>query len=88
VIRVMEGVDGAARSALAHHTGSWRRGAHPVFLGQKCTDCRLCILYCPDAAVERMDKGVYRANLDYCKGCGICVEECPAEDIRMEGSED
>jgi pyruvate ferredoxin oxidoreductase delta subunit len=22
-------------------------------------------------------------NYDYCKGCGICAEECPADAIRM-----
>jgi Pyruvate/2-oxoacid:ferredoxin oxidoreductase delta subunit len=27
--------------------------------------------------------GVYEIDLDYCKGCGICVEECPSGAIRM-----
>lgn len=84
MIRTMEGIDGVAGSALAHHTGTWRRGQYPVFAAQNCTDCRLCVMFCPDAAIERVQKGVYRVNLNYCKGCGICAEECPAKDIRME----
>ncbi|MHA2620783.1 MAG: 4Fe-4S dicluster domain-containing protein [bacterium JZ-2024 1] len=82
--RRTEGIDGVARSALAFRTGTWRRGASPVFGGTRCSDCRLCMYYCPDGAVERLDKGIYRANLEYCKGCGICAAECPAGHIRME----
>ncbi len=25
----------------------------------------------------------YDANLDFCKGCGICAYECPVDDIDM-----
>jgi pyruvate ferredoxin oxidoreductase delta subunit len=39
-------------------------------------------LVCPDACVFGSDK-VYNANLDFCKGCGICAYECPADDIEM-----
>ena len=27
--------------------------------------------------------GVYRVDLDFCKGCGICARECPCGAIRM-----
>ena len=26
----------------------------------------------------------YEKDLDYCKGCGICAEECPVKCIKME----
>jgi Pyruvate/2-oxoacid:ferredoxin oxidoreductase delta subunit len=26
----------------------------------------------------------YAIDLDYCKGCGICVSECPCGAIEME----
>jgi Pyruvate/2-oxoacid:ferredoxin oxidoreductase delta subunit len=37
---------------------------------------------CPDGVVFSVNK-VYQVNLDYCKGCGICAEECPVKDIQM-----
>ena len=27
----------------------------------------------------------YHVNLDYCKGCGICAQECPGGSLKMEG---
>ncbi len=39
---------------------------------------------CPDNAVLKVDEGDgYAFDLDYCKGCGICVEECPCGAIEM-----
>jgi len=29
----------------------------------------------------------YEFNYDFCKGCGICVEECPCGAIQMEPEE-
>jgi 2-oxoacid:acceptor oxidoreductase delta subunit (pyruvate/2-ketoisovalerate family) len=42
-----------------------------------CTACDNCYLFCPDVAVIREEGGNYSINYDYCKGCGICVAECP-----------
>jgi NADPH-dependent glutamate synthase beta subunit-like oxidoreductase/ferredoxin len=41
-----------------------------------CNDCDNCRLYCPEIAVE-LKQNRRRILLDYCKGCGICVVECP-----------
>ncbi len=41
-----------------------------------CNLCDNCRLFCPDVAITRVN-GVYAVNLDYCKGCGVCAEECP-----------
>jgi NADPH-dependent glutamate synthase beta subunit-like oxidoreductase/Pyruvate/2-oxoacid:ferredoxin oxidoreductase delta subunit len=41
-----------------------------------CNDCDNCRLYCPDMSVILDDTG-RRIDLDYCKGCGLCVAECP-----------
>ncbi|MCB0403631.1 MAG: NAD(P)-binding protein [Bdellovibrionales bacterium] len=43
-----------------------------------CFECDNCFGVCPDNAVIKLGTGKgYKFNLDYCKGCGLCVEECP-----------
>ncbi len=50
-----------------------------------CFGCDNCFGLCPDNAVLKL-AGVengYEIDLDYCKGCGICVAECPCGAIEM-----
>ncbi len=47
-----------------------------------CIHCDTCVVVCPDLAVERADGG-YRVLGDYCKGCGLCVKECPTGSMDM-----
>ncbi len=47
-----------------------------------CIHCDQCVTYCPDLAVQRQGDG-YRVNTDYCKGCGVCVRECPTGSMAM-----
>lgn len=50
-----------------------------------CFECDNCFGLCPDNAVRKLDPGSrYRFDYDYCKGCGICVAECPCGAIVME----
>lgn len=49
-----------------------------------CFECDNCYGVCPDNAVIKLGAGDrYEINLDYCKGCGICVAECPCGAIEM-----
>ncbi len=48
-----------------------------------CFECDNCYGVCPDNAVIKLAER-YRFDYDYCKGCGICVQECPCGAIRME----
>jgi NADPH-dependent glutamate synthase beta subunit-like oxidoreductase len=49
-----------------------------------CFGCDNCYGVCPDNAVLKVDDADgYAFDLDYCKGCGICVEECPCGAIEM-----
>ena len=48
-----------------------------------CTHCDNCVVYCPDMAVKRVDNG-YAVLTDYCKGCGLCVKECPTGSMTMQ----
>ncbi len=68
-------------SSKVNKTGSWRTMV-PIFKHETCTDCRICVVVCPDACVFGQDNK-YHADLDFCKGCGICAYECPVDDIDM-----
>jgi len=49
-----------------------------------CFECDNCYGVCPDNAVIKLEPGEkYAIDLDYCKGCGICVSECPCGAIEM-----
>ncbi len=48
-----------------------------------CTQCDRCWLACPDVAVV-VEGTEYRVDLDHCKGCLLCVAECPRGAIAVE----
>jgi pyruvate ferredoxin oxidoreductase delta subunit len=72
----------------AGKTGLWRLKT-PYIQKDKCLAfkknkqiCQICELYCPDGIIK---KGIPpKINLDYCKGCGVCAEQCPGKAIIMK----
>jgi 2-oxoacid:acceptor oxidoreductase delta subunit (pyruvate/2-ketoisovalerate family) len=53
-----------------------------------CFRCDNCFGVCPDNAVVKLDAPdddgrMYAFDYDFCKGCGICVAECPSGAIEM-----
>ncbi len=89
--------DGSADSGIAKSmpgkgeagkTGDWRSQT-PVIDHVKCAgndSCLICWLYCPDGVISR--DFPLEIDLEYCKGCGICAEECPRDAIVMTGTTD
>ncbi len=76
-----EGPWADASDMLVLPVGEWK-SQKPVVKGSKCCHCGTCYLFCPTGCIE--DKGRYfEANLDYCKGCGICARECPVKAISL-----
>ena len=76
----------------AGKTGTWRV-ERPVIDTKKCIPakknrqaCFLCWLYCPDGVITRDIPP--KIDYQYCKGCGICAEECPASAITMTAESD
>lgn len=53
-----------------------------------CTECGNCYLFCPDVSIRKDPDGFgYTIDLDFCKGCGICVHECPRGAMTMSFGE-
>lgn len=69
--------------AVPLRTGGWRTGVKPEVELERCIDCLLCWLYCPDSAI-RLDGDAF-AGFDYdvCKGCELCSVVCPVDAIAM-----
>jgi 2-oxoacid:acceptor oxidoreductase delta subunit (pyruvate/2-ketoisovalerate family) len=66
--------------------------SNALFEARRCLSCGSCFAcdncygVCPDNAVIKLDSGTpyaYEINYDYCKGCGMCAEECPCGAIQM-----
>ena len=71
----------------AGRTGDWRAYRPRIDLS-RCTpsknnrpSCFICWLYCPEGVVKRNIP--VEIDMEYCKGCGICAEECPTKAISM-----
>jgi 2-oxoacid:acceptor oxidoreductase delta subunit (pyruvate/2-ketoisovalerate family) len=64
-------------------TGFWRT-FRPVIDEKKCTRCLLCWIFCPEGCIIRGPDDAPEIDYDYCKGCGVCANECRLGAITME----
>jgi len=77
LVEVHRGLDGYREAARCFSCGS-------------CTRCDTCLVYCPEGIIRRhapqdalIDTVDYDVDYTYCKGCGICVTECPRSAMEM-----
>jgi len=73
-----------SKSSTLFLTGDWKTYM-PVRDPAKCTICLTCVIFCPDGAIHwHPEKGDIEFDLSFCKGCGICANECPTKAISMK----
>lgn len=72
-------------NSVGFETGNWRTSGKPVTDYEKCIKCGFCWLLCPDIAYSKTKEGFFEWDGRYCKGCAICVVECPKNAIEMKG---
>ncbi|MFC1563714.1 FAD-dependent oxidoreductase [candidate division KSB1 bacterium] len=60
------------------------REASRCFHCGECTYCDNCVIFCPDFAI-RPSGDKYEVLEIYCKGCGICIKECPRGILQWKG---
>jgi len=50
-----------------------------------CNECENCYVFCPDASILKRGEDLsHQVDYDFCKGCGICLTECPRGAISLE----
>ena len=49
-----------------------------------CNECENCYVFCPDISVVKTGEIFsHQVDYDFCKGCGICLSECPRGAISL-----
>jgi NADPH-dependent glutamate synthase beta subunit-like oxidoreductase len=81
-LAVAERLTGEAEVQLGFDAAQALAESERCFSCGECIACDNCFYYCPDLAVRRVPGG-YAVDGDYCKGCGICVRECPTGSMEM-----
>ncbi len=74
-------------NASQYRTGDWR-SVRPIWDTENCIRCGVCYIFCPDMAIKKTGDGYFEADLYYCKGCGICAQECITGCITMVEEEE
>jgi pyruvate ferredoxin oxidoreductase gamma subunit len=78
--RISAPVIHAALTSEAVPTGLWRT-VRPVIDYDRCNRCWwVCSTFCPDGAI-RVEAGTPRIDYEHCKGCLVCVAQCPPHAI-------
>ncbi len=71
----------AVATSVLVKTGQWRT-MRPVIEYERCNRCWwVCSTFCPESAIEVTAEGQPRIDYDHCKGCLVCVVQCPPHAI-------
>ncbi|MGR8935224.1 MAG: 2-oxoacid:acceptor oxidoreductase family protein [Gammaproteobacteria bacterium] len=76
-------ISGTQTSVLVK-TGLWRT-QRPVIDYQRCHRCWwVCSSFCPDSAINVRADGTPEIDYEHCKGCMICVAQCPSHALETQ----
>jgi NADPH-dependent glutamate synthase beta subunit-like oxidoreductase len=90
---VREQLDAVRRSSTFDEVTLGLDESNALFEARRCMSCGNCLAcdncygVCPDNAVIKLDPPgayAYAFDLDFCKGCGLCAQECPCGAIQMQ----
>ena len=69
-------------------TGLWRT-KRPVIDYSICNRCWwLCSTYCPEGAIRVDEEGHPHIDYVHCKGCLVCMTQCPTHAIQAQAEEE
>ena len=63
---------------LTESNVGWRV-ERPVVDADKCVKCLICWTFCPEGVISKD----IEIDMSFCKGCGLCANECPRKAITM-----
>jgi len=43
----------------------------------------MCLFICPEGCISGKEKNTFLVDYNFCKGCGLCADICPKDDIAM-----
>jgi pyruvate ferredoxin oxidoreductase delta subunit len=69
-------------NSVKYSTGGWRSN-RPIWDQDKCSNCMLCWVHCPDSSILVEDEKMIGIDYDHCKGCGVCAKECRFDALEM-----
>lgn len=71
----------AAATSGGSQTGLWRT-MKPIIDYARCNRCWwVCSTFCPDGAINVTGNNYPQIDYDHCKGCMVCVSQCPPHAI-------
>lgn len=78
----------APATSVGVHTGLWRT-MRPVIDYDCCNRCWwLCSTFCPESAITVDEERTPSIDYDHCKGCMVCVAQCPTHAIVVQPEEE
>ena len=71
----------AGATSVLVKTGLWRT-MRPVINPEQCKRCWwICSSFCPDGVINVSEEGEPQIDYDHCKGCLVCLSQCPSHAI-------
>jgi pyruvate ferredoxin oxidoreductase gamma subunit len=69
-------------TSLLARTGLWRT-ERPVIDPALCKRCWwICTTFCPDGVIDVSAQGMPQIDYEHCKGCLVCLAQCPSHAIQ------